>query len=217
MYRYTQVHWLYIYLYCITSLTIPTDMSVVCAQEQRNLTNLGSLPTSPLNQNWTDATTKGYIKFSIAAHTKHAVSQDTTRFNLYTWQTVCLIVTGTAPHLYRMKALDHCKLLGKYWKSFVFYLQEIMQTVQPNFYLFLLVIKLRYALAWKLFSSSYYIILEARLTKDKSQCRTAAEEFDMFLRNHVHSLGIKMATDRLEDFYRLYRHARHEPKVFIAF
>lgn len=37
----------------------------------------------------------------------------------------------------------------------------------------------------------------------------------MFVRNHVHLLPVKLQQAKLEQFYSLYRHARHEPKVLL--
>lgn len=54
---------------------------------------------------------------------------------------------------------------------------------------------------------------ESQLTKDKNHVRVAGEEFDTFLRNHVHSFPMQIPEQKLEEFYKLYRHARHEPKV----
>ncbi|XP_067952225.1 protein C1orf43 homolog [Watersipora subatra] len=56
--------------------------------------------------------------------------------------------------------------------------------------------------------------LESQLTKDKNHVRVAGEEFDTFLRNHVHSFPIQIPEQKLEEFYKLYKHARHEPKPF---
>lgn len=55
-------------------------------------------------------------------------------------------------------------------------------------------------------------LLETKLAKDKSFSYNAPEGFDVFLRNNIHLFPLQQT--RIDEFYSLYRHARHEPKPF---
>lgn len=54
-------------------------------------------------------------------------------------------------------------------------------------------------------------LTETKLAKDKSFSYNAPEGFDVFLRNNIHLFPLQQT--RIDEFYSLYRHARHEPKV----
>lgn len=53
-------------------------------------------------------------------------------------------------------------------------------------------------------------------SRDKTHHRMGREAFDLYLRNQLHSLPIKLQPAKLDEFTALYRHARHEPKVRIS-